>query len=808
MIQQNLKIGYRNLIKNKGYSFIKIGGFAIGIASFLLIALFVQHERSYDQHYSEQDRTYRLLNVSSNPEFQIKKWTSFSAQIGELLNEDYPDIEIAGRMIGRDWYLAGDNQFRRIEEEQSNYEDGFGYADPEMLEILDMPMIYGNRKEALAKPNSMVISKRISDKYFPGENPVGKTVILDENMERPHTIGGVVDFPSTSHLSFEFLLTLVDVEFWDGEQTSWCCQNYDVYLRVRPGTDIAALEEKLLAIKEDYIVRHLVKTENPFAEVARKHRSFELQPIGDIYLKSADTFDNYRHSDIRIVRLFGAIAVFILLLACINFVNLFTAKSSNRAKEVGVRKAVGSHRGNLIHQFLTESILYSSISVLLGTFLAMGALPFFNQLSGKTLELPLSAWWLLPSLALLAILIGLFAGVYPAFYLSGFNPISVLKGNVSRGTKNSGLRNTMVVFQFTTSIVLVVCALVVYHQMQFILNKKIGFDKEQVVLIHGASTLGDKTDTFKEELEKLASVTSVTNSNYFPVEGTSRDNNEFWIEGREKIDKGVGGQAWWVADNYIPTMKINLISGRNFSREMAGDTAAVIINQTMARKLGLEDPIDQQIRNWRTWNVIGVVEDFHFETMKHDIRPLVFFCGRGAASIIAARIEAKDTPKTLSSIATLWDRFMPNQPIRYAFLDETYEQMYADVRRTGNVFATCAGLAILIACLGLFGLSTFLAEQRSKEISVRKILGASISNLFGLLTQNYLKLVLIALVFGVPISWYIMNSWLANYTYRIDLNWWVFAVAGLVVGGIALLTVSRQALKLSFSNPADFLKDE
>ena len=808
MLQSNLKTGFRNLLKNKGYSSIKIGGFAIGVAAFLLLALFVQDELKHDQHYIHKDRVYRLLNASTNPEFQFKRWPSFSAQIGQLLNEDYPEIETAGRLIVRDWYLAGDNQFRKATDKQNNYETGFAYADPEMLDILEIQMVYGKPEHALSQPNSIVLSREKADIYFPGENPVGKTIILNEDYERQFVIGGVMENITSSHLSFDFLLTLIDVEFWRGEQTDWCCQNYDVYLRVKPGTDIPALEEKLLAVKEDYILRNLIDNENQFAEIVKKHRTFELQPINDIYLKSAGYFDNHQHGDFKMVQLIAAIALFILLLACTNFINLYTAKSANRAKEVGVRKVAGSFRGDLVRQFLTESIMYSSISVVLGVALALVSIPYFNELAGKSLVFPVAQWWFVPALTVLAVLIGLLAGLYPAFYLSAFKPINVLKGGTSKGVKNSKLRSSMVVFQFTTSTILVVCALVVYDQMQFILHKKIGFDKERMMMIHGAHTLLDKTDTFKEELERLPMVESVTNSNYFPVEGTSRDNNEFWIDGQQKTVKGVSGQAWWVADNYIPSMKINLLEGRVFSKEIAGDSAATIINQTMARKLGLEDPLNQKIRSWRTWNIIGMVEDFHFDNMKHDIRPLAMFMSRRNTAIVAARIKTGNVSEAVASIANVWNKFLPNQPIRYEFLEESYANMYEDIQRTGNVFTACAVLAILIACLGLFGLSTFMAEQRSKEISVRKILGASERSLFQLLTVNYLKLVLISLIIAIPISWYLMQEWLTSYTYRIDMAWRVFALAGTLVAGIALLTVSRQALRLSFANPAVFLKDE
>ncbi|MEM6317493.1 MAG: ABC transporter permease [Bacteroidota bacterium] len=808
MLRQNLKIGYRNLLKDKGYSAIKIGGFAIGIAAFLLILLFVQNELSYDQHYQNGDRIYRLLHNSTNPEYQIKRWTNFQAPVGKLLKEEYPEIEKVGRLIIRDWYLAGDNQFRRSDQKQNNYEDGFAYADPELLDIFEIPMVYGTQKDALSSPYSIVLSKSKAEKYFPGENPVGKTIVLNDYSKQPFTVGGVMkDFPPTSTLDFNFLITLTDVEFWDGEQTSWCCNNYEAYIQVKPDTDISALEQKLLAIRDNYMIPYHVNQKTHYDEILKKHRTFSLQPMGDIYL-SSDVGDDFKHSSFNIVHLFGVIAVFILLLACINFINLFTAKSANRAKEVGVRKVVGSFRSDLIKQFLSESILYSSISVILGAMLASIILPYFNQLSGKNLELPLTVWWLAPALAGLAFLIGLLAGAYPAFYLSTFKPINVLKGNLSLGAKNSSLRNGMVIFQFTISIILVVSALVVYSQMQFILNKEVGFDKEKMLLIRGAGTLGEKTDAFKAELQRLPMVKGVTNSSYLPIAGTLRNGNSFTIEGRQQIDKGVGGQAWWVADNYIPTMKINLLKGRNFSSEMAGDTATCIINQKMAEKLGLDNPVGSQIRNWRAWNVIGVVEDFHFEDMKWEIRPLVMFRGRGAAAIVVAKLKGGDLNKSIAAVNDVWDQFMPNQPLRYSFMDEDYAGMYQEVNRTKNVFATCAGLAILIACLGLLGLSTFMAEQRSKEISIRKVLGASIGNLFGLLTANYLKLIGISLVIGIPISWYLMQNWLEDYTYRIPIVWWFFVGAGAVVAVIALLTVSQQALKLAFSNPTQFLKGE
>lgn len=808
MFKNYLKIAWRNLNKFKMYSAIKIGGFAIGIAAVILIALFVIHESSYDRHYANTDRIYRVINHLSDPTEENDRWPAMQPQMASVLQDEFPEIEKAGRLIPYDWYYAGHNQFRPEDQLQNNYEEGFAYMDQSLLEILEIPMVYGQQDQALAEPNTIVISKKIADKYYPGEDPVGKSVFLNENKDRPYTIGGVMEnFPSNTHVQYDFLLTLTDEEFWEGEQTNWCCSNYNTYVLLRPGVDPDELEPKLLSVRDNYLVRHFAEQENKWAEQAKKYLTFDLDPIADTHLRSADVWDIFSKSDIQITRLFGAIAVFILLLACINFINLSTAKSANRAKETGLRKVVGSHRGQLIQQFLTESVLFSAISVVLGTLLAWVLLPFFNEISGKALTLPWTEWWFVPILSGLVLVIGLLAGLYPSFYLSGFKPIDVLKGKLSRGSKAAEMRSTMVVFQFATSMVLIVSAFTVYYQMQYILHKDLGFDKEQVVMIHGTNTLGDQLDAFKEELLRVPEVNSASVSNSFPVSGTKRDQNTFWIEGRKKLDPATGAQFWRTDEDYLATLDIALAEGRNFSRDIASDTAAIIINRTMAKRLGLENPIGQRIENWGKWTVIGMVEDFHFESMKGEIGAVAFALGN-FGSIMATEVATENMDATLASITGIWNRFMPNQPIRYTFLDETFARMYTDVQRTGNVFAACAGLAIIIACLGLFGLATFMAEQRSKEVSIRKVLGASLSSLYQLLTVNFLKLILLSLVIATPIAWYLMRKWLQDYEYRIDISWWFFALPGLIIIGIALFTVSRQALRLAFSNPVDHLRGE
>lgn len=806
MFKNYLKIAWRNLSKYKMYSSIKIGGFSIGIAAFLLILLFVQDELSYDKRYEHGERIYRVISVNNDP-VDFGMGTSFPAQIGQALGDNFPELEKVGRLIPYDWFNAGSNQFRVEDNLQSNYEEGFAYADQDLLEILEIPMVYGDRKSALSKPNSIVISKKKSDKYFPNQDPVGQTIFLNEDETEPIFIGGVMeDFPSNSHIQFDFFITLTGEEFWPGEQTNWCCWNYSPYVRTAPGTNSKELEEKLLLIRDNYIVKHAIESGSADVEETKKHFAFYLQPVGDIHLRSENIHDVVARGNIKVVWLFMAIAVFILLLACINFINLSTAKSSNRAKEVGLRKVIGSFRNNLVQQFLTESILYSVISVVIGIGLAALFLPYFNVISDKALVLPWTEWFVIPLLIGFIVFIGLIAGIYPAFYLSAFKPIDALRGSISRGSKSSKLRSVMVVFQFTTSIVLIVGALIVYRQMEYILNKDLGYDKEQVIMLQGTNTLDGKLLTFKEELLKLSEVKNAAFSNYLPVAGTKRDGNTFYKDGRDKIDRGVGAQRWTVDQDYVKTMGMRILEGRDFS-DRASDSSAIIINETMAKKLNLENPVGEKIMNWETWHVIGVVEDFHFDNMKGGIRSLSMVRG-SQGSIIAVKVDTKDMASLLESITKTWDGFMPNQPIRYTFLDESYARMYEDVKRTGNVFTIFAVLAVIVACLGLFGLSAFMTEQRSKEISIRKVLGASFQVIFQMLTLDFLKMVVISLILAIPIGWYLMSGWLNDFEYRTDITWHLFAIAGMVVLSIAFITVSFESIKASVVNPVKGLRSE
>jgi putative ABC transport system permease protein len=808
MVKNYFKIAFRQLRKQKMYSAIKIGGFALGIAACLLIALYIRDELSYDKSYPDANRIYRVTG-----EFlingKLETGADWPPPMAKALKADFPEVEKSGRLMPHElFYGAGSNEIRPIDKMENNYEDKFSYADQELIDILQLPIIYGDRAHALSEPNTMLISKRKADKYFPNQNPVGKLMILNDDKNKIYRIGGVMEnLPSNSHIRYDFLLTMTGHELWNHEQEGWGSSNYYTYVLVKRDADPALLQGKLKLIVSKYYVPMMRQNGDKMADNLEKNVKILLQPVSDIHLKSYDIDDGLEKGDIRFVWLFGAVAFFILVIACINFINLSTAKSANRAKEVGLRKVVGSDRRALVKQFLTESLLFSFLSFGLGIALAGILLPYFNLLSEKSLSIPWSAWWLLPALICSAICIGIFAGLYPSFYLSSFKPIDVLKGKIKRGAGDSGLRNSLVVFQFTTSIILIIGTLVIYRQTNYILTREIGFNKDQVLLIQGAATLKDKTKEFKEDLSKIPEIASVSASDYLPVQGTKRDGNSFYKLGRMKEDLGVGGQKWQVDYDYIKTLGMKLLQGRNFSKDMASDSAAVILNKTMVERLGLKNPLGQQITNgWEVFRVIGVIEDFNYESMKQSVSPLCLVLGNGYSGILSVKMQGRDAKNVIASIGSVWKSFLPTQPFRYTFLDESFKNMYADVRRTGSIFTSFSVLAIIIACLGLFALSAFMAEQRNKEIGIRKVLGASVGSITTMLSRDFVKLVIISILIASPVAWWVMTKWLQDFAYRVSISWWLFATAGFLAILIALLTISFQSIKAALVNPVDSLK--
>lgn len=808
MLIHYLKIAFRNMQKQRMYAFINIGGFAIGIAACLLISLYIRNETSYDRDNPNKDRVYRIIGEAKQ-NGETSSGVGFPAPMSKALLNDFPEVEKAGRLMTSELFGGANNQVRRTDETTDSYEKGFCFADTSILDILNVHLIYGNRKDALSEPNSVVICKSMADKYFPNQNPVGKTLVFNDNTKDLIKIGGVMqDFPPNSSLQYRGLISLTGINLWNGEQQQWTASNYDIYLQLKPGVNISAFNKKITAdVLDKYMIPALIAEGRKNVTENLKGARLYLQPLGDIHLHSYNIHqDDVKHGDIRFVYLFAAIAAFILLLACINFLNLSTARSANRAKEVGVRKVVGSSRSNLIRQFLTESMLYSFLSFSIGLIIAILVLPTFNKVAGVHLRIPLNEWWLLPSIISSAFVIGLVAGLYPAFYLSYFKPVNTLKGNLGLGSKNAGLRSTLVVFQFTISITLLIGASVIYKQMQYILNSKIGFDKDEVVMLQGTDALRDQTTAFKNELLRMPVVKNVSVSDFLPVDGTKRNGNTFREEGKD--DQNIQLQHWVVDENYIPTLGMKIIAGRNFSKDFHTDSAATVINQSLADKLGYKDPIGKIITNGgEHLTIIGVVNNFYYENVKQQVQPLCMVLGN-SNSIISVKVNAANMKAALASIDKVWKDFLPHQALRYNFLDQSYAAMYADVQRIQYIFSGFSLLAIIIACLGLFALASFMAEQRNKEISIRKVLGASSINLFALLTGNFLKLVGISLIIAIPLSWMLMNKWLQDYAYRVKITWDLFALTAIIVILIAVLTIFFQAIKVALANPVESLRSE
>jgi putative ABC transport system permease protein len=808
MFQNYFKIILRGMFRQKMYTLIKIGGFALGIAACLLIALFIRDELSYDKQIPHGDQIYRVVEVQHDNGGIVKE-TWLPAPFANALKENFPEVEKAGRFNAVELFGAGSKEIRRSDQLQNTHEDGFIYADQELLDIFQGPMVYGNRVHALDEPNTIVISKHIADKYFPNENPVGKTFIINNNVSKPYRIGGVMDFPSNSHFRYNFLITLKGLEFWNGEQKNWGCYNYQTYVLLRPGTDVSRLEAKLSDITKKYLVPLAQQQGLVDAAQLQEKISFKLQPLGDIYLRSEGIQDGLSHGDIRFIWIFGIIAVFILIIACINFINLSTAKSANRAKEVGLKKTIGALRSSLIGQYLAESLIYSILSFILGILLAIVFLPFFNVLSAKSLQIPWSdGWWILLLLVSASFVVGTLAGLYPSFYLSSFKPAGALKGSLNKESKSPNMRSALVIFQFTASIVLIIGTLVIYRQVGYILHKKVGFDKEQVLLLHGANTMGNQVTTFKNELLKLPEVKNVSISDYLPITGTKRNGNPFWKEGETKTENAVSGQKWMIDQDYLETMGMKILEGRNFSANMPTDSKAAIINQTMVKELGLRNPIGTRITNSEeTFEVIGVVEDFNFDSVKEKIKAICLTLGK-SPNIVSVKVSTSDMAGAIRSITKVWNQFSVNQPIRYSFLDKSFAMMYADVQRTGRIFSTFALLAIIVACLGLFALSSFMIEQRTKEIGIRKVNGAKIAEAITMLNKDFIQWVAIAFIIACPIAWYAMHKWLENFAYKIELNWWVFVAAGGIAVVIALFTVSWQSFRAATRNPVEALRYE
>jgi putative ABC transport system permease protein len=811
MLKNYLTIAWRNLRKSKAFSIINIAGLAIGLACFLLISLYVLDELSFDKFYSNSDRIYR---ISANIRFggADLNFPLTPDPMGPILKKDYPQVEEYVRIYNSD---GG-----RLVKKGNDYinEANICFADSTIFRMFNLPAIAGDVNNALNEPNTVVITEKIAKKYFgSSEMAIGKTVETDDHNKNLYKVTAIIkDIPGNSHFGFDFFFSMKNADYHFGEYLS---HNFHTYLLLKKGTDYHAFEKNFFAYTDKYLLPQFkqvmqINSMNDFNKSGNK-LIYYLTPLTKIHLYSTLQNEFLPGGNIQYVYIFSAVALFILLLACINFMNLTTARSVNRAKEVGIRKVLGTEKKELVAQFLFESVLMVLLSSVIAIAIAYLVLPLFNSLANKSMTLQsLFSPVILPLLIILPFVVGLLAGSYPAFFLSSFKPIEVLKGNFKTGAKSGGLRSALVVFQFTTSIILMIGTIVIYRQLHYIQTKNIGFNKSQVLIINDTYSLDKNITAFKNDMLKVTGVERGTISGFLPV-SSNRNDNVFSSSPVMDSKNGFDMQNWRIDYDYIATLGMQIIKGRNFSKDYGSDSNAVIINETTANILGYADPIGKKLYGTSQKNlsehfpytIIGVVKNFNYESLKQTVGPLGMFLDK-SRGLISFKIQAANTTDIVKQAENKWKAMAPGKPFSYRFLDESFSQMYSAEQRIGKIILIFSTIAIFIACLGLFGLSIFVAEQRIKEIGIRKVLGANVGGIVQLLSKDFIKLVAIAFIIATPLAWYFMNKWLQDFAYRIDISWWIFLLAGVLAVTIAIATVSFQAIKAALMNPVKSLRTE
>ena len=807
-----LKVAWRNLLKNKAFSIINIAGLAIGLCCFLLIALYVTDELSYDRHNDKADRIYR---VDSDIRFggTDLKLAVCSDPMGPTLKKDYPQVEQFVR-----FYNSAGSKMLKKGNEYINEQNAI-HADSTLFDVFTLPAVEGNTKTALNEPNTVVVTESAAKKYFGTTNVTGKFIETNEDANNLYKITAVIkDIPRNSHFAADFIFSMDNVDYTFGNFMS---HNFQTYVLLQKGTDPKSFEKKF----DEVISKHVLPQVKQFIQInsmdewkkAGNNLVYSLIPLTDIHLKSARTAELGVNGNIQYVYIFSAVALFILLIACINFMNLSTARSANRAKEVGIRKVLGTEKGSLVWQFLTESTLMAFISLLAALAIAFAVMPYFNDISSKSLSLGnLFSIKVLPLLLLLPFIVGAMAGSYPAFYLSSFQPIKVLKGKINAGFKKSSLRSGLVVFQFAISIVFIIATVIVYNQLNYIQNRKIGFSKDQVLVVHGTGAMANNNRAFKNEVAAMPGVISGTDAGFLPVDNSGRNDNTFSTEPVITSKNGFNMQTWRIDYDYLATLGMELKEGRNFSKDFGTDSLGIIVNEATAALLGPGNTIGKKLYTYAdtqnpndmlVYTIIGVVKNFNYASLHHKVAPLSFRLGN-ANWTTAFKIKAGNVEGLVKSIEASFKKMAPGMPFNYEFLDESFDRMYRAEQRVGKIAIAFAILTILIATLGLFGLATYMAEQRTREIGVRKVLGASVANLTTMLSMDFLKLVGIAALVAFPLAWYAMHKWLEDFAFRVEISWWVFVFAALAALMIALLTVSYQAIKAALANPVNSLRTE
>lgn len=806
MLKNYVTIALRNLLRHKGYSLINILGLAVGMASCILILLYVHDELSYDQHHEQADQIYRVTREWFNSDGSSSLHLGHVAPpIGPLLKNDFPDILQMVRIKsgGNPLLRHGDKVFQ---------EERFYFSDPNILEVFTLPLRKGDPQNALADPDGVVLTLAMARKYFGNEEPLGRVLNIDNQADLKVT-GVMQDMPANSHFHFDFLgsMKLLERVLGEDEFKNWGSNNYATYLLLPKNYHV----ENFLKAVPDFIGRH-----HPDGKEAIPQTTLHLQRLTDIHLFSHLDSEIEANGNIAYVYIFSAIAFFLLLIACINFMNLATARSANRAKEVGLRKVVGADRRQLIRQFLGETVVMALLALLLAVVLVEVALPKFNAFAGKELALRSQGlFFILTSLLGVTLFVGIVAGSYPAFFLSRFQPVAVLKGQ-KIGSARSRFRSVLVVFQFAISIILIVGMGIVYNQLEYCRTKNLGLNKEHIVVlpVEQGREIVRRYPHLKNQLLQHPQIVSVAASKRVPS-GRLLDSSGGSVPVGDKYEPLTFRIANVRVDHsFIDTYGIQMAAGRNFSVEFPTDsTAAFILNETAVRKIGWPSPEAAIGKPFQYGNrqgrIIGVVKDFNYESLHQPITPIVLLIAPQSFNSISVKIRAEqpaDIAATLEFLKQKWQEFRPNFPFQYSFIDERYEQLYQNEHRLGRIFGAFSLLAIFIACLGLFGLASYTAEQRTKEIGVRKVLGASLGNIVFLLSKEFARLVAVATLVSWPLAYFAMSRWLQEFAYRININHQslTFLLAALLALAIALVTVSFQSLKAALANPVEALRYE
>jgi putative ABC transport system permease protein len=787
-----LKTAFRNLWKHKAFSFINIMGLTVGMTACFLIFLYVRFELTYDAFNSKADRIYRVVTDLKTPSETIKT-SGPSWAVPPNIKDAFPEVEAFVRLTNADMLVRkGDMKFQ---------EDEALFADSAFFQVFDFKLLKGNPKTALSEIMTVVLSQTAARKYFGDEDPMGKTLLFTAKGE-PATVTGLMkDMPQNAQFRTDMLISMSTLtkKFNNQLDEQWTNYGSSAYLLLKPGTQAKALQAKF----PDF----LEKRNGSEMKQAQMFPTLILEPLKEVYLYSTRGGST---GNINNVYIFSIIAIFILLIACINFINLTTARSTERAKEVGIRKMAGAGKPQLIRQFIGESVIICGIALLLTLGLAALLLPLFNQLAGKQVsEGIFSNWQYIGLLALAAIAIGLLAGSYPALVLSSFRPVVVLKGRFATGVKGILLRKGLVVAQFSISIALIIGTIIVYRQMNYMRSRDLGFNKDQTLVIDTGND--PAKEAFKQALTTIPAVKSVSLSSSVPGSGNNGAYSE--IENSKGDLQIANLDLYFVDFDYIKQYEMKIVAGRAFAREFMTDTTqAMILNETAVRLFGYSSPqqaIGRRFKQWgREGNIIGVVKDFHFRSLQQDIKPLTMRIEPGGSQLVSIKMGMTNVPATLATIETKWKALVPNRPFSYQFLDELFDKQYRAEERFGKLFFNFAVLAIFISCLGLLGLAAYSTMQRTKEIGVRKVMGASVTSIVNLLSKDFLKLVIISFFIAAPAAWYFMHKWLEGFAYNTPIAWWIFALAGIMALVIALFTISFQAIRAALVNPVKSLKSE